>query len=275
MVSAIEPNLRQAEIEGVKRKRPDDLGAYDLVLRALPSVYTCMPEGAARGVPLLDQALAIEPTYALAHGFAAWAHEIIYMRGGMRQEDFEKSIWHAYAAIEHGQGDAMALALGGFSIGMMAHDRKLADEAFEQALALSASCSFVYSFGCVPVLYGGDAARAIDWAERAIRLNPLDQMNYIPQGVIGVAHFLLGRHQEALAAVRRALQLNPGFSILHGWLAAALAKLGQLDEARAAGARLLTLDPGFSIDRWCSAVGFAPHVKDVMADGLRQAGLPQ
>ena len=102
VVSAIEPNLRQAEIERVKRKRPDNLGAYDLVLRALPSVYTCMPEGAARGVPLLDQALAIEPTYALAHGFAAWAHEIIYMRGGMRQEDFEKSIWHAYAAIEHG-----------------------------------------------------------------------------------------------------------------------------------------------------------------------------
>jgi len=83
----------------------------------------------------------------------------------------------------------------------------------------------------------------------AIRLNPLDTMNYNPQGVIGVAHFLLGRHEKALVAVRRALQLNPGFSILHGWLAAALAKLGQPDEARAAGARLLMLDPGFTIDR--------------------------
>lgn len=101
--------------------------------------------------------------------------------------------------------------------------------------------------------------------------DPLDTMNYIPQGVNGVAHFLLGRHEEALAAMRRALQLNPGFSILHGWLAAALAKLGHLDEARAAGARLLTFDPGFSINGWCAAVGFAPHVKDVMRDGLRQA----
>jgi len=59
------------------------------------------------------------------------------------------------------------------------------------------------------------------------------------------------------------------------WLTAALAKLGQLDEARAAGARLLTLDPGFTINRWCSAVGFAPHVKNVMADGLKLAGLPE
>ena len=49
VVSAIEPNVRQAEIERVKRKRPETLGAYDLLLRALPNVYTCMPEGAARG----------------------------------------------------------------------------------------------------------------------------------------------------------------------------------------------------------------------------------
>ena len=58
-------------------------------------------------------------------------------------------------------------------------------------------------------------------------------------------------------------------------LAAAFAKLGQLDEARAAGASLLTLDPGFTIHGWCSAVGFAPHVKNVMADGLKLAGLAE
>jgi hypothetical protein len=74
----------------------------------------------------------------------------------------------------------MALALAGFTIGMVEQYRKLADEAFERLLALSASCAFVYSFGCVPVAYGGDAARAIDWGERAIRLSPLDAMNYIP-----------------------------------------------------------------------------------------------
>ena len=45
VVAAIEPSLRQAEIERVKRKRPDSLDAYDLVLRALPHVYTAMPDG--------------------------------------------------------------------------------------------------------------------------------------------------------------------------------------------------------------------------------------
>jgi hypothetical protein len=109
VVAAIEPNLRQAEIERVRRKRPHTIDAYDLLLRALPNVYTC--EGAGKGLLQLEQALAIEPTYALAHGFAAWAHEIIYVFGGMRAENYEKSIRHAHAAIENGPGDAMALAL--------------------------------------------------------------------------------------------------------------------------------------------------------------------
>src|SRR5258708_1176134 len=51
VVGAIEPNLRQAEIERVKRKRPDSLHAYDLVLQALAHAYTAMPEGGAQGHP--------------------------------------------------------------------------------------------------------------------------------------------------------------------------------------------------------------------------------
>jgi adenylate cyclase len=47
-VSSIEPSLRQAEIERVKRKRPDSLDAYDLVLRVLPQVFTLMPDGASK-----------------------------------------------------------------------------------------------------------------------------------------------------------------------------------------------------------------------------------
>ena len=75
-------------------------------------------------------------------------------------------------------------------------------------------------------------------------------MNYIPQGIIGFGNFLLGRYEEAVLANRRAVQLNPSFSICHAWLAAPLAKLGRLDEAKATGARLLALDPGFTISRW-------------------------
>jgi hypothetical protein len=65
-VGAIEPSLRAAAIERVKRKRPENLDAYDLVLRALPHVSTGMPEEARIAVPLLERAVALEPDYGLA-----------------------------------------------------------------------------------------------------------------------------------------------------------------------------------------------------------------
>jgi TolB-like protein/tetratricopeptide (TPR) repeat protein len=275
VVAAIEPKLRRAEIERGKRKRPDNLDAYDFLLRALPDVYTFMPQGAAKSLLSLEQALAIEPNYALAHGYASWAYQTLFVRGGMDPADRAKSVHHAHAAIEHGSGDAMALALAGFSVGLLEHDRVRADELFAEALALSASCVFAYAFGCVPVAYGGDAARAIDWATRAMRLSPLDTMSCVPQGIIGFGNFLLGRHEDAVAAGRRAVELNPGFSILHGWLAMPLVRLGRLDDAKASAARLMALDPQFSIGRWSAMAGLAPRILGEVREALSAAGLPE
>ena len=49
VVGAIEPSLRRAEVERVKRKRPDSLDAYDLVLQAQPDVYSGMPSAGDQG----------------------------------------------------------------------------------------------------------------------------------------------------------------------------------------------------------------------------------
>src|SRR6202162_5342214 len=76
VVGAIEPSCREAEIERVKRKRPENLDAYDLVLRALPHVVPPMPAEAAKAMPLLERALTLEPDYAGAHRYLAWCHEI-------------------------------------------------------------------------------------------------------------------------------------------------------------------------------------------------------
>jgi adenylate cyclase len=75
VVGAIEPSLRDAEIERAKRKRPDSLDAYDLVLRAIPHVYLAMPEEAAKALPLLERALVQDPSYAGAHGWLTWCHD--------------------------------------------------------------------------------------------------------------------------------------------------------------------------------------------------------
>jgi TolB-like protein/Flp pilus assembly protein TadD len=275
VVAAIEPNLRQAEIERVMRKRAESLDAYDLVLRALPHVYPAMPEEAAKALPLLENALAIEPNYALAHGFAAWAHEILFLRGGAREQNRLGAVRHAQAAIAHGRDDAIALTLGGFAIGMVAHDREAAREAFEAALALSPSTALTYLLGGVVMGYGGDADRAIEWGERAHRLSPFDPIAYCAYMAMALGHFQPGHYEEATSAARKMVQSNPNFSISHMVLAATLAKVGRLDEAKAAASRVKELQPGFTIRGMCAVTPIDASLAASLSEALRAAGLPE
>ena len=274
VVGAIEPSLRDAEIERVKRKRPDSLDAYDLVLRAIPHVYVAMPKEAAKALPLLEKALALEASYAGAHGLLAWCHEILFVRAGLKEENRAAAIYHARAAITHGRDDATALALGAFGIGMVEHDRVTAIEAFERALALSPSSAFTLFLGSGVLAYAGEAERAIDWGARALRVSPIDRLAYVAQHVTGIAHFLRGHYEEAANDARRAVQSNPSFSVSHCVLAAALAKLGRTEDAKAAAMQVLALEPSFSSSGICAALGIVPALAKPLTEAWSEAGLP-
>jgi hypothetical protein len=75
VVGVVEPSLRQSEIEHSRRKRPENLDAYDLYLRALPHLASVMPADARIAAGFLEDALRLDPNYAAAHAFLAWCHE--------------------------------------------------------------------------------------------------------------------------------------------------------------------------------------------------------
>jgi TolB-like protein/Tfp pilus assembly protein PilF len=274
VVGAIEPSLRDAEIERVGRKRPDSLDAYDLVLRAFPHAYVAMPEEAAKALPLLEQALKLDPSYAGAHAMIAWCHQVLFMRAGYKEEDCTAAIRHARAAINLGRDDATALALAAFVIGLLAFDRTAALQAFERAHALSPSSSFALLFGSIILAYADEAERAIDWAERALRVSPFDRLAYIPQHAIAIAHFVRGRYEEAAQAARLAVQHNPSLSVTQSFLVAALAKLGRMEEAKAAARQVIALQPSFSVGKFCSAIDMTPALAAALSEAWREAGLP-
>ncbi|MGD0419052.1 MAG: winged helix-turn-helix domain-containing tetratricopeptide repeat protein [Xanthobacteraceae bacterium] len=274
VVGAIQPSLREAEIERVKRKRPENLDAYDLALRALPYVSVAMPAEAVKAMPLLERALAIEGDYATAHGLLAWCHEILFTRRGFSKVSREAAIRHAHATLAYGRDDATALALGGFVISMIEHDRATAFEAFEQALAISPSSSFALFFGSTALAYAGEAERAIDWAERALRISPFDRLNYASYHALAIGHFLRGRYDEAAHAARRAVQSIPSLSVSRSLLAAALAKLGRIEEAKAVALQVLALEPTFSAARFCAALGLPTALVEPITDAWSAAGLP-
>ena len=274
-VAAIEPSVRRAEIERAKRKRPENLDAYDLVLRATPLADTGMPDGASQALPFLERAISLDPNYALAHGQAAFCHEILYIRAGRREETRSAAIRHAHSAIALGPDDASALVYGGIAIGLVEHDRALAQEVFESALAVSPSAAWAYLWGALILGWGGDAERAIEWGERGIRLSPFDPWITAALHGISMGHFLNGRYDDAAKAARRAIRSKPGFSISHMFLAAALAKLERMDEAKAAAERVLQLQPNFSSTGQCTGIGCVPILAVPLIEALRTAGLPE
>jgi adenylate cyclase len=275
VVGAIEPSLRLAEVERVKRKRPDNLDAYDLVLQAQPDVYTRMPGPSAKALVLLERALALDPRYALAHAYAAECYHSLFLRGGLHEEHRMASVRHAEAAIAYGQDDALALSFAGFVIGMDKHDRPAAFAALEASLAVSPSSAITYIQGSVILALAGECERATEWAERGLRLSPFDPWRTSAFFSITVAHFHRGRYEEAATAARKGVQTDPGFSMSYMVLAASLAKLGQIEEAKAAAARVLELQPVFRYSRQFAGANFDPELAASMGEALRASGLPE
>jgi adenylate cyclase len=274
VVGAIEPNLRQAEIERARRKRPDSLDAYDLYLRALPDVFSGMPEPSARALPLLEHAIAIDPDYAAAHAAIALCQHSRYLRGGRREEDKLAALRHARIAIAAAGDDATALGTAAFVVGSEDRDYDTAFNAFDRALASSPSSFIALSFGSMIYGWAGNYATAVEYGERAIRLSPFDLALHLPYNGLAYAHYFAGKFEQAALAAGRSAQANPRFSPPWAVRVAALAMLGREDEARASAQRMCELAPNFTISRLMAAGFTSLEHLAMLAEGLRRAGLP-
>jgi adenylate cyclase len=275
VVGAIEPTLRLAEIERVKRKRPESLDAYELVLQSQADVFSRMPAQSERALVLLERALSLDPSYALAHAYAAECHHSLFLRGGMHEKNKAASMHHAEAAIANGGDDAAALTFAAFITGMEGKDRGASMTLFNTALTLSPSCALAYIQGSIVLAWGGEDERASEWAQRGLRLSPFDPWRATAFLSLAVAHFQRERYQDAADAGRRAVQATPGFSISYLALAAPLVKLGLIDEAKAAAARLLQLQPGFRYGQHFARIACEPRLAAALSAALRETGLPE
>src|SRR5215831_16023867 len=270
----IEPTLRQAEIERARRKRPENLDAYDLYLRALPFAYTSMPEEADKALGYLEQAIRLEPDFAIGHAMIAWSHEQRYLRGGLIEEEKTTALRYARLAIAAGSDDAAALAIAGLVIGFLdPSDYATALDTFNNSLALSPSSSLALGFSAVTRAWRGESAIAIQQAEQALRLSPFDPLSNIRHMAIAIAHFVAGRFEESAVAANRAAQAHPRFSPPYWMRAAALANLGRVDEAKIVAQRLLEVQPQFTISSITSAPFANPEILAALGHALRRVRL--
>ncbi|MGC1693919.1 MAG: winged helix-turn-helix domain-containing tetratricopeptide repeat protein [Pseudolabrys sp.] len=275
VVGAIEPSLRKAEIDRVRRQRPNDLNAYDLVLRSLPFIFAQTPKESVTAIPLLEDAVKLQPDYGAAHAYLGWCIHHRF-RGEQHKEDRIVAVQHARMAISHGSDDATALAVAAHVIAFNEHDAATTIRLFDRALEVNNSSVFALSLSAIAIAWMGKSELAIERAERAIRLSPFDSYNFRSYHALAITYFYSQQYKAAVDAARRAIDYNPGFSVVHAVLAAALLRDGRTAEAMAAAREVLERDPTFTIRGVRIVAGeLEPAVFKPFADAWREIGLPE
>lgn len=276
IVGVIEPSVRRAEIERALRKRPDSLDAYDLYLRALPHAFSNSNSETDKALQLLDDALQLDPNHLPAHGYAAWCHEQRYFRNGFNPEDKEAAFRHADIALGVNCDDPQALSIGAFVRANLTRDYDSAIEVLDRALAMNGNSALAFGFSSLVSAQSERHDRAIEHAQKALRLSPLDDpLKYHPYCALGLANLFAGHFTEAVTYLILAIQANPGFSPPYAFLVASHVNLGNFNAARAAARRLLEIAPAFSINGFARMGLFREPLMEGIVAALRKAELPE
>jgi len=276
VVGALQPTLKQAEIERARRKPPANLDAYDYVLRATPHVVANTPAEIAEAIRLLNEALRLDPVYAVAHALLANIYgQIARSATGPQREDAKTlGLSHARLAVSHAEDDSAALAYGGFMLSILAQDAYAARTALDKAVALNPNSSTALTYRSLVLAMDGEPEAAIEDAAKALRLSPRDSASYLAQTAVAVARISLGQYEEAVTWARKSIESNPRFPMAYAWLIVAECGRGNPPGAETRLRQLADIIPGFGPEGLPNLFEIAPPaLKNKSLDLMRSAGL--
>jgi adenylate cyclase len=275
---AIEPRLRSAEIERAQRKPTSSLDAYDLYLRALPYFHALTLEGNDQALKLLQEALGLDPGYALAAAMAAWCHGYRRSHGWAKdlKKETREALQLAQAALDADSYDAEVLHMSGFTLAYVGGDNETGALLLDRALSINPNSALAWSASGHIRGWLGEPEVAIEHFTRAIRLSPLDPMLSTFYGGIAMAHFAAKRYASTVEWADKAVRIGPKFQPAYRWLAAGLAQLNAVEQAQAVIRRSLVLDTRITLAELRKRLpSFSSSLLNDYIDGLRKAGIPE
>jgi len=287
IVVTLVAHITQSELDRARRKPPEALAAYDYYLRGSAALASA-DDGSRRiygerlfeARQLLEQAVAADAHYAPA--IAALADT--YLRAWLVPTEFPATA-HEFlqqAMIDHALElvhDAVAidpyLAEAHAELAWILHWQYRRSEAIvEFRRAFELNPNMADGRFTILLTHGGQAADAIEFMKRVMRLDPFHRPIYF--SFLASAYYLAGQYENAIENNRIAVRRAPGVVQAVIWYSATAAQLGRSDEARAAVAEVLRLDPDFTIAKFLQMIRFAkPEDANRLSDGLHKAGLPE
>jgi tetratricopeptide (TPR) repeat protein len=275
VAAAIEPELYAAEHVRSQRKPPDNLDAWECVIRALSCIGQGTPAENAEAEALCRRAIGIAPGYAQAHSLLAWALlRRTLWSGGFRVVLPEASA-EARTGLALDDRDPWAYLAQG-----MLHQRLArfddGEHAFRRALELNPNFALAHAIISLPLTQKGMHEEAIVSAEHALRLSPNDRLvGTYAFFAMAMAHFSTRDYVECIAWAHKMIEKTPEETRGYWFLAGALAIQGNLDAAAEARDTLLRLRPGFSLAWMSENLPTIGEITERLRDGLRKAGIPE
>ncbi len=252
---------------GSRNKLPgaERLIAFDLLSQALDT-WDFTHDGMERVRTLLNQAIACDPSFAKAYGKMAWSYMIDAMYGLVDDYDLamENGREWALAGVGIDDSDSWALwALAGHDMLSNRHEQALQE--FRRAVDCNPNDAEVITDFSLCLSYAGHAAEGIEWALKAMRLNPHHHEWYTAQ--LGQLYFDARYYDMAISTFARLRSMDS--ALMRIYQAASLAALSRMDEAAASIRRALEIDPGSSVEKW-SGARLAPYAREEDRGHLRK-----
>jgi TolB-like protein len=274
IVTAIEPQIYAAENFRSRRKPPNSVDAWDLVMRALSHHWRVTRPDSLAAQSLLERAIAIDPNYGQALALFATNHMFgVHLGWTDLATAAPIAEQAALAAITADSEDAWAhTALGSVYFSTRRLDHSLAE--FELALHLNPNFSLAQGYYALALSYSGRWTDAYAATQRAIRQSPRDPSSAIYYGVAAYAQFVGRNYQEAIALAREATRQRGDLTGAYRVLTVAAGMTGQIELARTALHELRRTQPNISLS-WIATQLPWKHDADRehYLEGFRRAGL--
>jgi adenylate cyclase len=272
-IAAIEPSLLEAEGLRSQHRSPEDLNAWDMVMRANSQFWRLTKADGDAAIGILKDAVERYPEYGPAHSMLAFMLLLSQLTGWKIDPMLGKqAASYAERAAELDDRDPWAhLALGYVALSNRRTDEAV--EEFQRALELNPNFAAAHGYLALALGLAGRSDEAIAHGEQAIQMSPQDPQNAIFNTAIAAGHYLAGRYPEAVVFGRKALQQRTQFTSGHRIYVASLAQAGQIDEAREALKRVKSVFPEMTVAWVKQYVPYTAEPMEKFLEGMRKAGL--
>jgi TolB-like protein len=274
IVAAIEPQLYAAETFRSRRKPPNSMDAWDLVMRALSHFWRVTRQDCLVAQALLEKATTIDPNYGQALGVLATSQTFsAHMGWSDMAAVVPVAERAALAAILADSEDPWAHnALGSVYLFARRFEDSLAE--LELALRLNPNFSLAQGYYGLVLSYAGRWEEGSVAARRALRLSPRDPFSAVFCGIAAYAEFVGRNYDEAIRLAREGLRQRSDFVGAHRVLTAAAGMAGKDDIAAAALQELRRAQPNASL-AWIANQMPIMHEteREHYLEGFRRAGL--